>query len=67
VTSEDRVASGPPGLAELDLLAHAYAVTIHRSPGSEYAVVIPLITVPGRGADRQMFRTAVWHDARPGR
>jgi UvrD-like helicase C-terminal domain len=29
--------------AELDELAHAYAVTIHRSQGSEYpAVVIPL-------------------------
>jgi exodeoxyribonuclease V alpha subunit len=31
--------------AELDQLAHAYAVTIHRSQGSEYpAVVIPLTT-----------------------
>jgi len=31
--------------AELDELAHAYAVTIHRSQGSEYpAVVIPLTT-----------------------
>ena len=31
--------------AELDELTHAYAVTIHRSQGSEYpAVVIPLTT-----------------------
>jgi exodeoxyribonuclease V alpha subunit len=31
------------GFDELDELAHAYAVTIHRSQGSEYpAVVIPL-------------------------
>ena len=31
--------------AELDELAHAYAITIHRSQGSEYpAVVIPLTT-----------------------
>ena len=33
------------GFDELDELAHAYAVTIHRSQGSEYpAVVIPLTT-----------------------
>ena len=31
------------GLDELDELTHAYAVTIHRSQGSEYpAVVLPL-------------------------
>ncbi len=41
VTDEDE--SIDYGFDELDELAHAYAVTIHRSQGSEYpAVVIPL-------------------------
>jgi exodeoxyribonuclease V alpha subunit len=46
--------------AELDELAHAYAVTIHRSQGSEYpAVVIPLTTSSWIMLQRNLLYTAV--------
>ena len=46
--------------AELDELAHAYAVTIHRSQGSEYpAVVIPLTTSSWMMLQRNLLYTGV--------
>ncbi|HEU5159415.1 MAG TPA: ATP-dependent RecD-like DNA helicase [Streptosporangiaceae bacterium] len=46
--------------AELDELAHAYAVTIHRSQGSEYpAVVIPITTSSWMMLQRNLLYTAV--------
>jgi exodeoxyribonuclease V alpha subunit len=46
--------------AELDELAHAYAITIHRSQGSEYpAVVIPLTTSSWRMLQRNLHYTGV--------
>jgi exodeoxyribonuclease V alpha subunit len=46
--------------AELDELAHAYAMTIHRSQGSEYpAVVIPLTTSSWMMLQRNLLYTAV--------
>ncbi|KAB7849970.1 ATP-dependent RecD-like DNA helicase [Streptomyces mobaraensis NBRC 13819 = DSM 40847] len=46
--------------AELDELAHAYAVTIHRSQGSEYpAVVIPVTTSAWTMLQRNLLYTAV--------
>jgi exodeoxyribonuclease V alpha subunit len=46
--------------AELDELAHAYAVTIHRSQGSEYpAVVIPLTTASWLMLQRNLLYTGV--------
>ncbi|MGG8409500.1 SF1B family DNA helicase RecD2, partial [Streptomyces sp. 12297] len=45
---------------ELDELAHAYAVTIHRSQGSEYpAVVIPITTGAWMMLQRNLLYTAV--------
>jgi exodeoxyribonuclease V alpha subunit len=45
---------------ELDELAHAYAVTIHRSQGSEYpAVVIPLTTSSWMMLKRNLLYTGV--------
>jgi exodeoxyribonuclease V alpha subunit len=45
---------------ELDELAHAYAVTIHRSQGSEYpAVVIPLTTGSWMMLQRNLLYTAI--------
>lgn len=45
---------------ELDELELAYAVTIHKSQGSEYpAVVIPLLGVPGLLTYRNLLYTAV--------
>jgi exodeoxyribonuclease V alpha subunit len=45
---------------ELDELAHAYAMTIHRSQGSEYpAVVIPLTTSSWMMLQRNLLYTAV--------
>ncbi|MGW4382760.1 SF1B family DNA helicase RecD2 [Kitasatospora sp. NPDC004531] len=45
---------------ELDELAHAYAVTIHRSQGSEYpAVVIPVTTSAWTMLQRNLLYTAV--------
>ncbi|NEE01229.1 SF1B family DNA helicase RecD2 [Phytoactinopolyspora halotolerans] len=46
--------------AELDELQHAYAMTIHRSQGSEYpAVVIPLTTSAWVMLQRNLLYTAV--------
>ncbi|MEV6953179.1 ATP-dependent RecD-like DNA helicase [Streptomyces sp. NPDC051183] len=46
--------------SELDELAHAYAVTIHRSQGSEYpAVVIPVTTGAWMMLQRNLLYTAV--------
>src|SRR5918999_4232087 len=46
--------------AELDELAHAYAMTIHRSKGSEFpAVVIPLTTSSWMMLQRNLLYTAV--------
>ncbi|GAA5201616.1 ATP-dependent RecD-like DNA helicase [Rugosimonospora acidiphila] len=45
---------------ELDELSHAYAMTIHRSQGSEYpAVVIPLTTSAWMMLQRNLLYTAV--------
>jgi exodeoxyribonuclease V alpha subunit len=45
---------------ELDELSHAYAVTIHRSQGSEYpAVVIPMTTGAWMMLQRNLLYTAV--------
>ncbi|URN12081.1 ATP-dependent RecD-like DNA helicase [Streptomyces radiopugnans] len=45
---------------ELDELAHAYAVTIHRSQGSEYpAVVVPVTTGAWMMLQRNLLYTAV--------
>jgi exodeoxyribonuclease V alpha subunit len=46
--------------AELDELAHAYAVTIHRSQGSEYpAVVMPLTTSSWMMLQRNLLYTGI--------
>lgn len=46
--------------AELDELSHAYAVTVHRSQGSEYrAVVIPVTTSAWMMLQRNLLYTAV--------
>jgi len=46
--------------AELDELAHAYAVTIHRSQGSEYpAVVIPVTMSAWMMLQRNLLYTAI--------
>lgn len=46
--------------AELDELAHAYAMTIHRSQGSEYpAVVIPLTTSAWMMLRRNLLYTGI--------
>jgi exodeoxyribonuclease V alpha subunit len=48
------------GFDELDELTHAYAVTIHRSQGSEYpCVVIPLATSAWLMLQRNLLYTAV--------
>jgi exodeoxyribonuclease V alpha subunit len=48
------------GFDELDELAHAYAVTIHRSQGSEYpAVVIPLTMASWMMLRRNLLYTGV--------
>ncbi|MEV5573767.1 ATP-dependent RecD-like DNA helicase [Spirillospora sp. NPDC052269] len=45
---------------ELDELTHAYAITIHRSQGSEYpAVVIPLTTSSWMMLQRNLLYTAI--------
>ncbi|MET8144048.1 ATP-dependent RecD-like DNA helicase [Sphaerisporangium sp. NPDC005288] len=58
LTDEDE--SVEYGFDELDELAHAYAVSIHRSQGSEYpAVVIPLATSAWMMLQRNLLYTAV--------
>jgi exodeoxyribonuclease V alpha subunit len=55
--------SGRPvtyGFGELDILVPAYAVTIHKSQGSEYpAVVIPLTTQHYTMLQRNLLYTGV--------
>ncbi|MHB9753686.1 SF1B family DNA helicase RecD2 [Streptomyces sp. BYX5S] len=58
LTDEDE--SVPYDFDELDELAHAYAVTIHRSQGSEYpCVVIPVTTGAWMMLQRNLLYTAV--------
>ncbi|WP_344907622.1 SF1B family DNA helicase RecD2 [Actinomadura meridiana] len=58
VTDEDE--SVDYGFDELDELAHAYAITIHRSQGSEYpAVVIPLTTGAWMMLRRNLLYTGI--------
>jgi exodeoxyribonuclease V alpha subunit len=48
------------GFSELEELVHAYAVTIHKSQGSEYpAVVFPLLTQHFMMLQRNLLYTAV--------
>ena len=48
------------GFDELDELTHAYAISIHRSQGSEYpCVVIPLTTTAWQMLQRNLLYTAV--------
>ncbi|QNS06157.1 SF1B family DNA helicase RecD2 [Streptomyces xanthii] len=58
LTDEDEEV--PYDFDELDELAHAYAVTIHRSQGSEYpCVVIPVTTGAWMMLQRNLLYTAV--------
>ncbi|MEV6317082.1 ATP-dependent RecD-like DNA helicase [Streptomyces sp. NPDC051776] len=58
MTDEDEEV--PYDFDELDELSHAYAVTIHRSQGSEYpAVVIPVTTSAWMMLQRNLLYTAV--------
>ena len=51
---------------ELDELAHAYAITVHRSQGSEYpAVVVPLTMSAYTLLQRNLLYTAVTRAKRP--
>jgi exodeoxyribonuclease V alpha subunit len=53
---------------ELDELVHAYAVTVHRSQGSEYhCVVIPLTTSAWMMLQRNLLYTAVTRAKQTGR
>lgn len=48
------------GFQALDELEHAYAITIHKSQGSEYpAVVMPILTGPRMLFNRNLLYTAV--------
>ena len=45
---------------QLDELEHAFAITIHKSQGSEYpAVIIPILTGPMKLLNRNLLYTAV--------
>jgi exodeoxyribonuclease V alpha subunit len=58
VTDEDEEI--PYDFGELDELVHAYAVTVHRSQGSEYpCVVVPLTTGAWAMLQRNLLYTAV--------
>src|SRR4051812_21111971 len=58
VTDEDEAVEYDFG--ELDELVHAYAVTVHRSQGSEYpCVVVPLTTSAWMMLQRNLLYTAV--------
>ncbi|MDI2125905.1 SF1B family DNA helicase RecD2 [Yinghuangia seranimata] len=58
LTEEDE--SVPYDFSELDELTHAYAVTIHRSQGSEYpAVVVPVTMSAWMMLQRNLLYTAV--------
>ena len=55
---EERVVDYPFG--DLEDLEHAYAVTIHKSQGSEYpAVLIPILAGPSMLMTRNLLYTAV--------
>ena len=55
---EDKTASYP--LTDLDELEHAYAVTVHKSQGSEFeAVIIPVMPVAKQLCYRSLLYTAV--------
>lgn len=55
---DGRVVSYP--YSQLDELEHAYAITIHKSQGSEYPVVIlPLLNGPAKLLNRNLLYTAV--------
>lgn len=46
--------------SQLDELEHAFAITIHKSQGSEYpAVVIPILSGPNKLMNRNLLYTAV--------
>ena len=46
--------------SNLDELEHAYAITIHKSQGSEYpAVILPLLSGPRMLFNRNLLYTAV--------
>ncbi|MBQ8911400.1 MAG: ATP-binding domain-containing protein, partial [Clostridia bacterium] len=61
VRFEDRVATYDFSMAEE--LDHAYAVTVHKSQGSEYPVVIlPVYTYAPRLLTRELLYTAVTRD-----
>lgn len=50
----------PYDLSELDELVHAYAISIHKSQGSEYPVVVfPLLTQHFMMLQRNLLYTAV--------
>ena len=57
----DDIADEPePTMLELDELELAYAVTIHKSQGSEYPVVImPILSGPKMLLNRNLLYTAV--------
>ena len=51
---------------ELDQLAVAYAVTVHKAQGSEYAaVIVPLLRQHGRMLRRNLLYTAITRARRP--
>ena len=51
--------------SQLDELEHAYAVTVHKSQGSEYpAVIIPLLAGPPQLMTRNLIYTAVTRASR---
>lgn len=53
------------GFSSLDELEHAYAVTVHKSQGSEYpAVVLPILTGPKPLMNRNLLYTAVTRAAK---
>ena len=46
--------------SDLDELEHAFAITIHKSQGSEYpAVIIPILTGPIKLMNRNLLYTAI--------
>jgi UvrD-like helicase C-terminal domain len=52
----------PSPFGELDMLVPAYAATIHKSQGSEPAVVIPIMTQHYGMLQRNRLYTAVTRD-----
>jgi exodeoxyribonuclease V alpha subunit len=47
------------GFGELDTLVRAYAATIHKSQGSEYPVIIPVLTQHSPMLQRNLLYTGV--------